>query len=36
METKPIGKLMPIIMLIESKSLMDDGMKIIDYKRQIS
>ena len=34
-ETKPIGKLIPVVMLIGSKSLMDDGLKILDYKRQV-
>jgi len=35
-EAKPIGKLIPIIMRIGSKSLMNDRLKILDYKRQIS
>ena len=34
-ETKPIGKLIPVIMQIGSKSLIDDGLKILDYKRQV-
>jgi len=34
MEAKPIGKLIPIIMLIGSKSIMNDGLEVLEYKRQ--
>jgi hypothetical protein len=32
---KPIGKLFPIIILIESKKIMNDGIKLLDYKMQL-
>jgi hypothetical protein len=32
---KPIGKLFPLIMLIENKKLMNDGIKILEYKMQL-
>ena len=31
-ETKPIGKLIPIIIEIEYKNAMKDGLKILEYK----
>ena len=34
MEAKPIGKLIPVVMQVGSKGLMNDGLKILDYKRQ--
>ena len=32
---KPIGKLFPIIMIIENKKLMNDGIKILEYKMNL-
>jgi hypothetical protein len=34
-EAKPVGKLFPIIMLIENKKRIDDGLKILDYKMHL-
>jgi len=34
-ETKTIGKLIPIIMQIGSKNLLNDGLKILDYKQLV-
>ena len=32
---KPIGKLLPIILVIENKKTMNDGLKILEYKMQL-
>ena len=32
---KPIGKLFPIIMLIQNKKMMNDGIKLLEYKMQL-
>ena len=31
-EMKPVGKLCPILILIKNKQVMNDGLKIIEYK----
>jgi hypothetical protein len=31
-EAKPIGKLIPVLLLIKDKKAMDDGLKLLDYK----
>jgi hypothetical protein len=32
---KPIGKLFPIILLAENKKVIDDGLKILEYKMRL-
>jgi len=32
---KPTGKLIPIILLLKNKKTIDDGFKILEYKRQL-
>ena len=32
---KPTGKLLPVILLIKNKSLMNDGIKILEYKMSL-
>ena len=34
-ETKYIGKLLPIIILIKNKKIMNDGIKLLEYKMTI-
>ena len=34
-ETKPIGKLIPVIMKIGNRSIINDALKIIDYIMQV-
>ena len=34
-ETKPTGKLLPVILLIENKKRMDDGLKVLEYKMRL-
>ena len=34
-KSKSIGKLMPVIILNKSKKIMNDGLKILDYKMQL-
>ena len=31
-EVKPVGKLIPIIILIKNKKIMNDGIKLLEYK----
>ena len=33
--TKAVGKLHPVILLIGSKSIMNDGLKLLEYKLQL-
>ena len=32
-ETKPVGKSHPVILLVNSNNVLEDGIKILDYKR---
>ena len=32
---KPIGKLFPIVILIENKKIMNDGIKLLEYKMKL-
>lgn len=32
LETKPAGKLIPVILLVETKKVMSDGIKLLEYK----
>ena len=34
-ETKHVGKLRPVILLIENKNIMNDGLKILEYKFEL-
>jgi hypothetical protein len=34
-ETKPVGKFRPVILLIENKKILNDGLKILEYKMGI-
>jgi len=34
-ETKPVGKLKPIIIEIKNKAKMKDGIKILEYKNKL-
>ena len=34
-ENKPTGKLIPIMVLINNKSRMNDGLEILEYKKQL-
>lgn len=34
-ETKPVGKSHPVILLVKSKKIMNDGMKLLEYKRKL-
>ena len=34
-EVKPIGKSHPVILLVENKSIMNDGLKILEYKFKV-
>lgn len=34
-EMKPVGKSHPVILLIKNKKIMNDGIKILEYKRKI-
>ena len=32
---KPVGKLRPVILLIENTKLLNDGIKILEYKMEL-
>jgi hypothetical protein len=34
-EIKPIGKFRPVILLIKNKNIMNDGLKILEYKMSL-
>jgi len=34
-ETKPVGKSHPVMLLLKNKKIMNDGLKILEYKRKL-